>query len=136
MEDPMSKLTLHRFELDIDNYMVWLTDDRVSKIFRWETYTSHKAVLERLRDRTIPHPWLKAISLSEQPIAEIGFMRASQYWGQSIATHAVKMMVSSVFKDIPEQERIEAFVDKVGFLKEGLLRKYSINKGQTKDLLI
>uniref|UniRef100_A0A2P2N4Q5 N-acetyltransferase domain-containing protein n=1 Tax=Rhizophora mucronata TaxID=61149 RepID=A0A2P2N4Q5_RHIMU len=57
------------------------------------------------------------------------------------------MAVSSVFKDLDDLVRLQAFViienkgsqrvlEKVGFLKEGLLRKYGYNKGKIEDLFI
>ena len=57
--------------------------------------------------------------------------------GQGIATAALKMAVPNVFKEFPGLARLEAFLevenqgsqkvlDKIGFLKEGLLRKYQV----------
>ncbi|XP_058752900.1 uncharacterized protein LOC131626094 [Vicia villosa] len=79
--------------------------------------------------------------------AEIGYAVAANYWGQGICTKAVKVAVSQVFKDIPCLVRLQAFVDmenqasqrvleKVGFFREGVLRKYSYVKGKVKDIAI
>ena len=62
-----------------------------------------------------------------------------------MTTLAVKMAVSSAFQEFPDLERIEGMVDvnnkashrvleKAGFLKEGVLRKYLIVKGETFDV--
>ncbi|XP_011621756.1 uncharacterized protein LOC105420300 [Amborella trichopoda] len=97
LEDPMSKVTLHPFQLsDIDDFMVWATDDRV------------RFFLE---------------------------VRLATYWPHNI---------TSVFSAIPELERVEALVDvesqrvleKVGFDRYGVLRKYLILKGKTRDMFI
>ncbi|KAL4201594.1 hypothetical protein AMTRI_Chr02g216950 [Amborella trichopoda] len=163
MEDQISKLSLRPFHLsDIDDFMVWASDDLVTRFCSWDAYTSKEGGLAHLRDRTLPHPWHKTICLSDRPIGsicltqgsgealcrgEIGYALAFKYWGQGLATHAVNMVLSSVFKDKPELERIEALVDadnvgsqrvleKVGFKKEGLLRKYLIHRGKTVDVFM
>ncbi|CAN0887049.1 hypothetical protein LINGRAHAP2_LOCUS15511 [Linum grandiflorum] len=57
------------------------------------------------------------------------------------------MAPSAIFKDLPEVMRLQALVEvdnrgsqrvleKVGFLKEGLLRKYGYNKGEIRDLVV
>nr|DAD37990.1 TPA_asm: hypothetical protein HUJ06_008631 [Nelumbo nucifera] len=57
------------------------------------------------------------------------------------------MVVSSVFHDFPDLERLEALIDsenlrsqrvleKVGFTREGILRKYLIVKGSTRDVVV
>lgn len=56
------------------------------------------------------------------------------------------MAVSRVFKEFPDLVRIEALVEvenkgsqrvleKVGFLREGLLRKYGFCKGEIRDII-
>ena len=72
---------------------------------------------------------------------------SAEYWGQGIATAALKMAISNVFKEFPGLVRLEAFVEvenqgsqkvleKVGFLKEGLLRKYGFCKGEIRDMIV
>jgi len=62
-------------------------------------------------------------------------------------TKAVKLAVKSVFEEMKGLERVEALVDvenkgslkvleKVGFLKEGVLRKYIVLKGRTRDMVM
>lgn len=57
------------------------------------------------------------------------------------------MVVSAVFSEWPDLERLEAFVDvdnkgsqrvleKTGFLREGILRKYTVLKVKSRDLVI
>ncbi|GKA60888.1 acyl-CoA N-acyltransferases superfamily protein [Tanacetum coccineum] len=79
--------------------------------------------------------------------ADIGYGLAAKYWGQGIATAAVKMAVKMVLTDFPDIVRLQAFTDvenigsqrvleKAGFKKEGLLRKYTLLKGCIKDTLV
>ncbi|KAL4200245.1 hypothetical protein AMTRI_Chr03g55410 [Amborella trichopoda] len=163
MEDQMSKMTLHGFELsDIDDIMVWETGDLVLQFTGREAPTSREIEFAILRDHIIPHPWYMAICLNSRVIGsisvmqgsgearcrgELGYVLASHYWGQGLATCAVKMVISNIFEEIPELERLEALVDvqnvrsqrvleRVGFVKDGLLRKYLVFRGQSKDMLM
>jgi RimJ/RimL family protein N-acetyltransferase len=79
--------------------------------------------------------------------AHIGYALATDYWGQGIVTTALKMTVSGVFKEFPDLVRVEALVEvenkgsqrvleKVGFLREGLLRKYGFCKGEIRDMFM
>ncbi|XP_020520178.1 uncharacterized protein LOC105420302 [Amborella trichopoda] len=163
MEDRTSELTLRPFRLsDIDNFMVWATDDLVSRFCRFKTYTSREAGIAYLKEQAIPHPWLRAICLDDRAIGsisvtqgsggalcrgELGYVLASKYWGQGLTPHAVKMVLSSVFKDISKLERVEALVDaenvrsqrvleKVGFVRDGFLRKYERVKGRTINCML
>ncbi|KAL6005165.1 hypothetical protein ACLOJK_005727 [Asimina triloba] len=158
MED--GHLSLRPFALsDVDDYMVWASDEKVAHFCRWEPYTSKEDVLSYMKESVLPHPWFRAICLGDRPIgaisaspgsgndscrAELGYVLASEYWGRGIATQAAKMAVDAVFADWPHLERLEALVvvenpasqrvlEKAGFLKEGVLRKYYILKGRTRD---
>ncbi|WMV34194.1 hypothetical protein MTR67_027579, partial [Solanum verrucosum] len=79
--------------------------------------------------------------------AELGYVLAYKYWGKGIVTKAVKIAVSNIFEEWPNLERVEAFVDvdnkgsqrvleKAGFLKEGVLRKFRTIKGRSPDMVI
>ena len=74
--------------------------------------------------------------------AEIGYALGSKYWGKGIVTSVVKMVVSTIFGEWPNLERLEALVEvenlasqrvleKSGFQKEGVLRKYEFFKGKS-----
>ncbi|PQM33628.1 putative ribosomal-protein-alanine acetyltransferase [Prunus yedoensis var. nudiflora] len=78
---------------------------------------------------------------------ELGYVLGSKYWGKGIATQAVKLVADTIFKEWTHLERLEAFVDvdnvgsqrvleKSGFLREGVLRKFFILKGRTRDMVI
>ena len=77
----------------------------------------------------------------------MGYGIATKYWGQGITTKAVKIALSQVFKDLPNLVRLQSFVaveniasqrilEKAGFLKEGMLRKYTYLKGNLEDLFV
>jgi RimJ/RimL family protein N-acetyltransferase len=116
-----------------------------------------------LEEVAIPHPWRQSIctaddrtigyvsvkpeSGNDRHRAHISYAVGFQYWGQGIATIAIKMAIGAVFKQFPDLVRIEALVEldnggsqrvleKVGFKREGLLRKYGFNKGQIRDMFM
>lgn len=79
--------------------------------------------------------------------ASIGYRIAYDYWGKGIATEALKLTVKSVFEELGYLERLEAIADvdnpasqrvleKAGFRKEGVLRKYVRLKGESKDMVM
>ncbi|OVA15509.1 GNAT domain [Macleaya cordata] len=156
----MSRITLRPFKLsDIDDFMVWANDDQVIRFTRMKGFTSKEDGLRHLKEVAIPHPWRRSICLDDRSIGfvsiypgsgeyickgDIGYAVATQYCGQGIATIAVKMALFSVFLDFPHMERLQALVnsenkasqrvlEKAGFLKEGLMRKYMVFKGKTSD---
>jgi RimJ/RimL family protein N-acetyltransferase len=64
-----------------------------------------------------------------------------------MATKAIKIALSQVFNDFSDLLRLQAFVyvenmasqrvlEKAGFLREGVLRKYTFIKGTIKDLVV
>ncbi|XP_010256364.1 PREDICTED: uncharacterized protein LOC104596777 [Nelumbo nucifera] len=160
--DP-SRISLRPFKLsDVDDFMVWAGDDQVTKHLRWKTFTSREDALNYIKDVCIPHPWRRSICLDDRSVgfisvmpasgddihrADMGYALAAKYWGQGIATIAVKMALGCVFKDIPHLVRLQAMtnvenrasqrvLEKAGFTKEGVLRKYGFLKGKINDLVI
>ncbi|CAN7009896.1 unnamed protein product [Brassica rapa subsp. trilocularis] len=115
-----------------------------------------------MRDACLPHPWRRSISIDDRSIgfisvfpetgddrfkAHIGYGLSHEYWGKGIATRAVSIAVPQVFNDLPHVLRLQAFVqtqnkasqrvlEKVGFQREGLLRKYSYVKGEIHDVFV
>ena len=78
---------------------------------------------------------------------ELGYVLGSNYWGRGIATKAVKQVANTIFVEWPHLERLEAIVDvenpgsqrvleKAGFQREGVLRKYMLLKGKSRDLVM
>ncbi|XP_031278217.1 uncharacterized protein LOC116136681 [Pistacia vera] len=160
--DP-SRISLRPFKLsDVDDFLKWASDDRVTRYLRWNTITSREEALNYLDKVAIPHPWRRSICLDDRSIgyisikqeagddrcrAHVGYALAAEYWGQGVVTVALKMAVSKVFEEIPDLVRLQALVEvenkgsqrvleKVGFLKEGLLRKYGFCKGEIRDMFV
>ncbi|KAL5566944.1 hypothetical protein UlMin_030108 [Ulmus minor] len=157
-----SEITLRPFNLtDVNDLMLFAGDDRVTQNLRWKTLTSIDEALTFIKDVCIPHPWRRSICINDRSIgfisvfpgsneedkykAFIGYGVAPQYWGQGVATQALKIAVPQVFKDFPDLVRLEAEVfaenkgsqrvlEKVGFQQEGLLRKHSFIKGLLRDM--
>ncbi|KAK8651505.1 hypothetical protein V6N13_141106 [Hibiscus sabdariffa] len=164
MEIELSKITLRPFKLeDADDFFLFAGDDEFTMNLRWKTLTSKQEALDHIKDVCIPHPWRRSICIDDRSIgfvsifpfsgeedkfkANFGIGVAVKYWGQGIATRAAKMAVSQFFVDFPEVVRLEAFVDvenlgsqrvveKAGFQKEGVLRKYAHVKGKLRDLVL
>lgn len=160
----IDEITLRPIELtDVDDFMEWATDEKVSQFCTWDTYTCKDEALDYINNNAILHPWLRVICTKNRAIgaisvtpnsgyldscrAELGYVLAYKYWGKGIVTKAVKIVVSNIFKEWPDLERIEAFVDvdnkgsqrvleKAGFLKEGVLRKFRTIKGRSRDVFI
>ncbi|CAN6724788.1 unnamed protein product [Malus baccata var. baccata] len=154
-------ITLRPFKLsDADDLMSYAGDDQVTQSLRWKTLTTKDEALTFIKDVCIPHPWRRSICIDDRSIgfvtvfpgsgddrhkADLGYATAAKYWGQGITTKAVEVAISQVFKDFPNLVRLQAFSDvenkasqrvleKAGFQKEGVLRRYGYLKGNIKDL--
>ncbi|KAJ4746121.1 Acyl-CoA N-acyltransferases (NAT) superfamily protein [Rhynchospora pubera] len=150
------EVTLRPCDLaDVDDLYEYASEDKVSAWCRWDTYTNKEDLLNYMKTCMIPHPWMRVICYRGRPVgsisvtpytgadrcrAELGYVMASQYWGKGIATKAVKLTLETVFKDLKDLERVEALVDvenfgsqkvleKSGFTKDGVLRRFWIHKG-------
>ncbi|RWR80181.1 GNAT domain-containing protein [Cinnamomum micranthum f. kanehirae] len=42
----------------LDDFMVWATDDHVSRFCTWDTYTNKEDALNYLKEKVLPHPWI------------------------------------------------------------------------------
>ncbi|GAB4851071.1 hypothetical protein Ancab_030369 [Ancistrocladus abbreviatus] len=161
--DEFSVICLRKFELsDVDDFMVWATDERVTRFCRFNPYTSREQAIDYIKNTVIPHPYFRAICMKDRAIGaisvtsnsgedrcrgELGYLLAAKYWGKGIAARAVKMVASSIFTEWPHLERLEALVDventgsqrvleKAEFIREGVLRKFVIQKGRTRDMVM
>ncbi|KAF8392396.1 hypothetical protein HHK36_022738 [Tetracentron sinense] len=162
-KEGFSEISLRPLHLsDVDDFMEWAKDDRVSRFCSWDTCTSREDAVKYIKETVIPHPWFRAICINNRPVGqisvlsypgeyrcrgELGYAIAPKYWGQGIATKAVKLVASSIFSDWPHLERLEALVDvanpasqrileKLGFQKEGVLRKFYIKNERTIDVVM
>ncbi|XP_068334105.1 uncharacterized protein [Pyrus communis] len=158
-----SRISLRPFRVsDADDFLKWASDDKVTRYLRWNTITSREEALTYIEKVAIPHPWRQSICLDDHSIgyvsvkpeagddkcrAHVSYAVSAEYWGQGIAKQALRMAMSRVFKEFPCLVRVEALVEvenkgsqmvleKVGFVKEGLLRKYGYCKGEIRDMFI
>lgn len=87
------------------------------------------------------------IDRSRPYVGEIGYFVAEDYWGQGIATQAVKLLEKICFKDLklsrieilmrPENKASEKVARKSGYKKEGLLKKKVKDQiGKLRDVYI
>lgn len=158
-----SVISLRLLDLsDIDDFMVWASDDKVTRFCSFDSYTSKEDGINYIKNTVSRHPWYRAICVNNRPVGsisvtansgndkcrgELGYVLAADYWGKGIATKAVKMVANTIFDEWPHLERLEAVVDvenvasqrvleKAGFKREGVLGKYFIMKGSTKDMVV
>lgn len=83
-------------------------------------------------------------TVSQHYRTEIGFELSKEHWGQGIASEAIEAIIKYGFEHLKLQ-RIEALieppnmpsqklVEKLGFVREGLLRSYEFTCGKFDDL--
>ncbi|KFK39550.1 hypothetical protein AALP_AA3G258600 [Arabis alpina] len=160
-----TRISLRPFNLsDAEDVLKWAGDDDVTRYLRWASVKTLEEAQQHILTKAIPHPWRRSISLlndrrsigyvSVKPDsgdsrcrAHLGYAVAREFWGRGIATEAVRMALNQAFKDFPEVVRIQAVVEvenkasqrvleKVGFEKEGLLKKYGYCQGVIRDMFL
>ncbi|KAM2984661.1 hypothetical protein FF2_010432 [Malus domestica] len=160
----LSRIALRPFRLsDADDVLSFGGDDQVTRVLRgFKTLTTEDEALNFIKNVCIPHPWRRSICIDDRSIgfvtmfpgsgddrhkADMGYALAARYWGQGITAKAVRIALSQVFKDYPDLVRLQSFVavenkvsqrvlEKVGFQREGVLRKYLYLKGDIKDMVV
>ncbi|GLT78541.1 hypothetical protein SLA2020_500720 [Shorea laevis] len=163
-EDWTAKITLRPYQVsDLDDFLEWANDNEVIRTSRLRHFTSREDALTYLKEVAIPDPWYKAVCLEGRPVGFVLFSQIGpgsarcrgtlsvalgrKYWGKGIITTALNMLVSAVLEEFPDVERVEAFtlVDnkamqrvlaKLGFQKEGKLRKYLVIHGKVSDVFM
>lgn len=71
-DEESNEITLRPIALsDIDDFMVWATDDRVSHFCLWDTYTSKHEAFQFINDVAIPHPWFRVICINNRAVGSI-----------------------------------------------------------------
>ncbi|KAL2469866.1 Acyl-CoA N-acyltransferases (NAT) superfamily protein [Abeliophyllum distichum] len=158
-----SRISLRPFKVsDADDFLKWASNDKVTHYLRWNSIQSREEALKYIQEIAIPHPWRQSICLDDHSIgyisvrpesgndrhrAHIGYAVGSDHWRQGIVTKAMKMAIPRVFEKFPCLVRLEALVEeenvgsqrvleKVGFKKEGHMRKYGFNKGEIRDMFV
>lgn len=157
------EITLRPYRInDADDFLVYAGDEKVTRFTRWNTFTSKEEALSYISNFCIPHPYCRSICIGDHSIgfvlimpqggddkcrARVGYALAAEYWGRGITPRAVKVAISEGFREFPDLVRMEALVEvenkasqkvleKIGFYKEGILRKYTFNKGTVKDIVM
>ncbi|KAH6808896.1 hypothetical protein C2S51_026679 [Perilla frutescens var. frutescens] len=158
-----SDITLRPLEItDADAAVLWYSDENVSKFCSWEAFTTRESAMDHFIKTDMSRAWSRAICVAGRAVgsinvnpfsgndrcrAELGYVVASGYWGRGVATRAVKLAAEAVFAEWGHLERLEAVVDvenaasqrvveKAGFVREGVLRKYYLLNGKSRDALI
>ncbi|KAF3457116.1 hypothetical protein FNV43_RR01773 [Rhamnella rubrinervis] len=155
--------TLRPFRIsDADDFLIYAGDEKVTRFSRLKTLTSKEEAISQIQNVFIPHPYFRSICINDRSIgyvffkpmsgddkrrAEVGYVLAKEYWGQGIVTRVTKMAICDGFKEFPDVVRMQAHVEvdnkasqrvleKIGFQREAILRKYTYNKGEIKDLVM
>ncbi|KAL7124331.1 hypothetical protein ABFS83_14G041400 [Erythranthe nasuta] len=158
----LSRITLRPFnQSDAEDILSWIGDDRVTKSDRMKTLKSKEEALAFI-DRESTNLWRRSICIDDRSIGlltvylgsddevcrgEIGYALAVEYWGKGITTRAVEMAVPKVFDEFPQILRLQGMtnvenkasqrvMEKAGFVKDGLMRKYFYLKGQIQDVVV
>lgn len=149
---------------DANSILKYLSDKEVMKYYGLEPFKSINDALDEiswyqsLQNNKTGIRW--GITLKEQGIVigscgfhnkvsehfrtEIGFELSKEQWGKGIAHEAVEAIISYGYEHMNFQ-RIEALieppnlssqklVEKLGFIREGLLRNYEFTSGKFDDL--
>lgn len=149
---------------DANSILNYLSDEEVMKYYGLEPFKTKNDALDEIswyqsiQNNKTGIRW--GITLKEQEVVigscgfhnsvsqhfrtEIGFELSKDQWGKGIAVEAVEAIISYGFEHMNFQ-RIEALieppnlssirlVEKLGFIKEGLLRNYEFTCGKFDDL--
>lgn len=158
------EITLRPFGIsDAEDFFKYGGDEEATRFTRLKTMTSKEEAISYIQNFCIPHPYCRSICINgdrcigyilikpeegeDRFRAHITYGIAREYWGQGIATRAAKMAVSEGFREFPDLVRLQTLVEvenkasqrvleKIGFQKEGVMRKYGFNKGQIKDVFM
>ncbi|MED6193853.1 hypothetical protein PIB30_023080 [Stylosanthes scabra] len=160
----LAQISFRTLELsDVDDVLVWTSDEKVAKFCSWEPHSSKDQGIDFIQNKASEFLWGKAICLNDRPIgfismtsatdksreksAELGYVLGSKYWSKGIMSHVVKQVMKVAFSEFPHLDRLEALVDvenvgsqkvleKAGFQREGVLRKYLVRRGKSRDMVI
>ncbi|GAB2219177.1 hypothetical protein Droror1_Dr00006808 [Drosera rotundifolia] len=165
MASSQPSITLRPFTLaDAADFLRYASDTAVTRYLRWGPITTLPAAIAHLETTFIPHPWRRSITLDDVSVgyvsirrgespdddacrARIGYALARDHWGKGIMTAALRIAAEKAFEEMEGLVRLEALVEaenlgsvrvleKVGFKREGVLRKYGICDGVVRDFCI
>uniref|UniRef100_A0A0E0GRF5 N-acetyltransferase domain-containing protein n=1 Tax=Oryza nivara TaxID=4536 RepID=A0A0E0GRF5_ORYNI len=155
---PAVAVTLRPLGLaDADDFMAWASDERVMRFLRRPLCATREQAVAQIRDTVLGHPWFRAICVDDddagagrRPVgqvsvwpyadegghrANLGYALSHGLWGRGIATAAITMRLEAV-TDV-ENVRSQRVLEKAGFRKEGVLRRYIVRRsGEVMDAVI
>lgn len=148
---------------DADDLFALQSDPRVMRYWSHPAWTDREQAVQRIERLDLDHAttefyqWAVEIGTSnalrgtvslfalnrEQRRAEVGYSLASELWGRGYATEMLRLAIDFAFGPL-DLERLEADVDprndascrlleRVGFLREGLLRQRWRVAGEVTD---
>lgn len=89
-----SRLSLRPFKLsDVDDFLKWASDDRVTRYLRWDSITSREEALTYLEKVAIPHPWRRSICLDDR---SIGYVSIRPEPAMTDAEHTLVMLWAQI----------------------------------------
>lgn len=72
MGENSSSISLRPIQLsDVDDFMMWASDVRVTRFMTWDPYISREEALRFFNDIAIPHPWFRAICCGGRAVGSI-----------------------------------------------------------------
>ncbi|CAN0841769.1 Uncharacterized N-acetyltransferase YoaA [Linum grandiflorum] len=112
----------------------------------------------------IPHRWCRSLCIEDRSIGmliitpagssssswrkgNLGGLVSPEYWSKGVGTRAAEIAVVDGFRVIPEMVRMECSADvenvgmhkileKAGFRREGVLRKFLFHRGEDRDVVM
>lgn len=148
---------------DLQDIFAYASDPEVARHLRWgphktqgETKTYLDQVLQEYQTgqdgpwgmeykntaRLIGSIHLMAVSAQHRK-AEIGFVLSKAYWNRGLATEALRRVLAYSFKTVglnrveglclAENHAARRVLEKVGMVREGLMREYLFQKGTFRD---
>ncbi|GGA85422.1 GNAT family N-acetyltransferase [Ornithinibacillus halotolerans] len=151
-------------EKDAEDILKYLSDEEVMQYYGLEPFESIHDALEEiswyqsLQNNKTGTRW--GITLKESDVVigscgfhntnsehyrtEIGFELSKEYWGKGIAREAVEAILTYGFNELnlnriealiePPNQSSQKLVERLGFIREGLLRDYEFTSGKFDDL--
>ncbi|KAL2324429.1 LOW QUALITY PROTEIN: hypothetical protein Fmac_023487 [Flemingia macrophylla] len=155
----LTQISLRPISLDdLDDVMLWTTVEKVARYCTWEPYPSKEDGINFIQNIASKALWFKAICLNDRAIGCIDLFSCSgkgrnrdksAELGYALGWRDSNTCCerSAAFREFPHLKRIQALIDvenvgsqrvleKAGFQKEGVLRKYVIIKGKSRDMVM
>ncbi|CAN1129194.1 Uncharacterized N-acetyltransferase YoaA [Linum perenne] len=157
-----SRLTLRPFrESDVDDVWSYATNQELTRYTPWKKFKSKEELSSYIQSYCIPHPYCRSVCIDDRSIglvtvcpgvrgderrrADLGGVGSPEYWSKGIGQRVVEMVVVEALKVFPEMVRLQAATDvenkgaqkvleRVGFKKDGVLKKYMFHRGEDRDV--